>query len=116
MTAGTHDITIEIGATFELTAIYQINDVAQDITGWDARMQVRKRQKSTTAILDWDVVGGQISVDGSNGKVIISVDAVEAGNTDIPLYGVYDLEIESPTGKVVRLLQGDVNFSGEVTR
>jgi hypothetical protein len=116
MTAGTHDITIEVGATFELTAIYQISGVVQDITGWDARMQVRRRQRSTTALLDWDVVGGHISVDGSNGKVIVSVDAVEAGNTDMPLYGVYDLEIESPAGKVIRLLQGDVNFSGEVTR
>lgn len=116
MTAGTHNITIEVGATFELTAVYKLNGVVQDITGWDARMQVRKRQKSLTALLDWSVVGGHISVDGSNGAVTVYVDAVEAGNTSLPLYGVYDLEIESPTGKVVRVLQGDVNFSGEVTR
>lgn len=116
MTAGTHDITIEIGASFEMTAIYKIAGVVQDITGWDARMQVRQRQKSTSALLDWDVAGGEITIDGANGAVIISVDAVSAGATTLPPYGVYDLEIESPAGKVVRLLQGDVDFSGEVTR
>lgn len=116
MTAGTHNITIEVGATFEMSAIYKISGVVQDITGWDARMQVRKKKSATDALLDWDVLGGQITIDGSNGKVIISVDAVEAGNTALPPYGVYDLEIESPAGKVIRLLEGDVDFSGEVTR
>lgn len=116
MTAGTHDITIEVGATFELTAVYKVAGVVQDITGWDARMQVRKRQKSTDALLDWDVTGGQITIDGANGAVIISVDAVSAGVTTLPPYGVYDLEIESPAGKVIRLLKGDVDFQGEVTR
>lgn len=116
MTAGTHNITIEVGATFEMSAIYKINGVVQDITGWDARMQVRKKKSSTTKLLDWTVLDGEITIDGPNGKVIISVDAVEAGVTTLPPYGVYDLEIESPAGKVIRLLEGDVDFSGEVTR
>lgn len=119
MTAGTHDITIEIGASFEMTAVYKLNGVVQDITGWDARMQVRKRQKSTAALLDWSVTDGQITIDGALGKVIIAVNAVEPGVTTFPPYGEYDLEIESPArsgGKVVRLLEGSVDFSGEVTR
>lgn len=114
MTAGVHDITIEKGATFQLTVVYKLDDVVVDISGYSARMQVRRYYNSTTADVDIDD-SDYITITGAEGKLEIAIPPSITGALSY-LCGVYDIEIESAGGVVTRLLQGEVTISPEVTR
>lgn len=122
MAAGTHNITIEQGATFDLVATY--TDAAGDIiplTGWTGRMQVRATKGNPHPILSLPGSDGTITITGSLGRVAVSIPATVTA--EIPTYGkdsavfYYDLElVETATGRVVRLIQGTVTVDAEVTR
>jgi hypothetical protein len=53
MAAGQYDITCEQGATFARTLQWlDENEVAVDLTGYTARMHVRKTVKATTTLVE----------------------------------------------------------------
>lgn len=116
MTAGVYDVTVEQGATFRLEAVYKDSAGAVvDLTGYTARMQIRKKKSSTTTLSDSTTANGEIVITAAAGKVVVEVPAATTA-----LFGdrraFYDLEIESSTGFVTRLLEGCVTITKEVTR
>lgn len=123
MAAVNRAIKIEQGATFTLGFNWHkegpvVDDVVTpgdpyDLTGWSARMQVRKS------------VNSPVLLNGStqNGRIIMS----EEGRVDIKFTdedtdvltvksALYDLELENPEGDVFRLLEGAVTISPNITR
>lgn len=116
MGAGEHDITIEIGATFLLNVTWKdSNGDPIDLTGYDARMQVRKKYSSATALISATTGNGKITLGGAAGT--IAVELVPTDSEDITdKYGVYDIELIAPNARVYRLLKGVVTFDPEVTR
>lgn len=116
MTAGVYDVDVEVGATFFLTVTWKdSSDVPINNTGYTARMQFRKNHKSDTVIMGFTTGGGEITLGGANG--VISVKGLATLTEDITdRYGVYDLEMVSPSGDVYRILQGEADFDPEVTR
>lgn len=114
MSAGTYHIKIEQGATFALTLTYtDANNAAINLTGYSARMQLRKNINDDTAIVSL-TDGAGITLGGATGTIEISIDAnATAGLTATE--GVYDLELVS-AGVVTRLLNGTYTVSREVTR
>lgn len=115
MAAGRHDITIEQGATFQLSLIWKDSDaVPIDITGYTARMQVRRRHTSDTTMLEFTSAAGDITLGGAAGTIVVSADAPLTGET--ARSAVYDIELVSPAGVITRLLEGDVTITPEVTR
>lgn len=115
MPAAVYGITIEQGTTFQFAVTYRDSDgVLVNLTGYTARMQIRERVSSTTTLLDVST-SDYITLGGAAGTVTVSVPAATTAAMDFTR-GVYDLEIESSSGVVTRLLQGDVEFSKEVTR
>jgi hypothetical protein len=116
MPAGNYDIYIEQGATLSLPIIWKDSDGnVINITGYTARMQVRQTRPSTTVLLSATTENGKLVIDGSNGKVTISLSATDTSAITW-LTGVYDLELASPGGVVTRLIEGSVTVSQEVTR
>lgn len=116
MSAGTYNITIEQGATFTLRIQWlDPNDDPIDLTGYSARMQIRPYAESDQVFLtiDTDSNGG-ITIE-SDWEISIEIPATETETLN-QYCGVYDLELESITGVVTRLLQGKVTISPEVTR
>jgi hypothetical protein len=126
MIAGTYNILIEQGTTF-----YRLIDVMEpdvldptqfdpfNLTGYTARMQIRRTIDSSTAMLSLTsptVSGNGITVmDGANNA--ISINITDTLTSSLTSSGVYDLEIiKTSTGAVSRLLQGTVTLSLEVTR
>ena len=126
MLAGIYNITIEQGTTF-----YRLIDVMEptildpdvyeafNLTGYTARMQIRRTVESTTPMLSLTsptVNGNGITVmDGANNA--ISINITDTMTSSLTSSGVYDLEIiKTSTGAVSRLLQGTVTLSLEVTR
>ena len=126
MIAGVYNITLEQGTTF-----YRLIDVMEptvldpdvyeafNLTGYTARMQIRRTIDSDTPMVSLTsptVSGNGITVmDGANNA--ISINITDATTSLVDSSGLYDLEIiKTSTGQVSRLLQGPVTLSREVTK
>lgn len=127
MIAGVYNITCQQGSTFSrLLEIEQPDLVADptgqtyepyDISGYTARMQVRRTIESTTALVTLTTENGGLVInptgETTNHIRIYMSDDVTAS---ISSSGVYDLEIENADGEVSRIIQGAFTLSPEVTR
>ncbi len=136
MVAGRYNITCQQGSTFDLqlTLQYTNPDYANgcggaevcpeflpwDLTGYTARMQVRKYMESATTITELttqNLATNRITLgnpDPEDGTITLFIRAEDT--RAITMSGVYDIEIISPTNEVDRILQGDFILSQEVTR
>ena len=130
MSAGKYSFTIEQGATLQFEIQYKdSNNIPVDLTSYNGRLQVRPTVGSSdvyltlSSTLQSDNTG--LNFSGSNGSTPLSsgsigiyVSAVTSSTLDFS-NAYYDLEIYSGSGNseyVVRLLEGKVNLSKEVTR
>jgi hypothetical protein len=126
MAAGKYSFTIEQGATTNFQVVYKdANGDPIDLTGYQARMQIRKSLQSAEVVcslsssLDTDGTGLNLSGSAGNlplssGSIGIYISAASSSNFDFAA-AVYDLELEK-NSEVVRLLQGTVKLDREVTR
>lgn len=127
MPAGKYNFLIEQGATFQIELQYKdSNNTPIDLTGYSGRLQIRQSVPSTTVLLclssSLQPDGTGINFSGSNGttspssgSIGIYISAVSSSLLTFD-QAVYDLEIESSSGFVTRLIEGNVQLSKEVTR
>lgn len=116
MAAADYDILIEQGSTFSLNIVWKDSEGTPiDITGHTARMQIRKTVKSTDVLASATTENGKIVLGGETGTIDVTIPNSETSDLSIKC-GVYDLELESDSGIVTRLIQGSVTVSPEVTR
>jgi hypothetical protein len=116
MAAGKYDFYIEQGATFNRTIVWK--DSSEDpvnLTGYTARMQVRKTVNSDTTILSLTTENGKIALGGALGTITLTLAPADTETLE-SFCGVYDLELKSGSDFVTRLLEGQVTISREVTR
>lgn len=116
MAAERFDFTVEQGATFKW--YITINDPNApteplDLTDYLIRSQARAKYDSAAPAFTFTCILQDQLTD--KGKVLLyladeTTAAVAKGNY------VYDVELESNGGEVVRLYQGKINVSPEVTR
>ena len=124
MAAGNYSFTIEQGTTF--TRIFKYKDEdgnPVDLTGYDVRMQIRSTYDSATLasltsgsgdfVLSVPPDAAEGVTDKNQIKLTISASHTAAYTFDQALY---DIELESGTGVVTRLLQGKIKLSREVTK
>ena len=115
--AGKLNIVIEQGATFNPVLTYSdaVGDPI-DLTGYDARMQIRLKKSDPDPPADeLTVTNGGIVLGGAAGTItLIMTDTATAAITYKS--AVYDLEIISGSGIVTRLVEGGVSVSKEPTR
>ena len=114
MAAGTLDFMIEQGATFNLLLTWEINAVPVNLTGYTARLQARVDIEDTETILSL-TTGAGITLGGAAGTISLDQSAAQTAVLPNGEY-VYDLELIDGDGKVSKLLYGDVDVYGEVTR
>ena len=129
MQAGVYDIHIDQGADWSLNLTWKDGTgTPVNLTGYTARLQIRKSYDASTTKLSLTSSGGGIVLGGSGGTVAIT--ATKTQTTAIALdylslfwnddkqaqRMVYDLEMESSGGVVTRLLQGAAFVYPEVTR
>lgn len=129
MSAGKHNFTCEQGATFDRTITYRDGSGAViDLTGYTARMHVREyaagdlivalySDVSQGASNGYAILNGssELTADGANGNIRLFISAANTANLTTGSLK-YDLEIESPTGVVDRLIEGKFNVVPEITR
>jgi hypothetical protein len=129
MAAGKHTFNIEQGATFD-PIIQYLNPAPDpdndpdtpgppiDITGYDARMKARTGSKTGPVFLDLTIGSGIIILSEALGQFQLDVDdTATAALTEADFDGgaFYDFEIIEPGGKVIRLIEGSIKFSLNVT-
>lgn len=114
--AVTHNITIEQGATFQLNLLWKDSlNAPINLTGYTARMQVRRKHSDAAILLDFTTVNGAITLGGAAGTIVVT--GLATLTDDVPAkVCVYDLELVSPSGFVTRLIEGSATVTPEVTR
>lgn len=115
--AGLYNIIADQGATFSRSITWK--DSAKrviNITGYTARMHVRTVVESPTTILVLTTENGRISIEGTSGRITLTVSATDMSAIASDKY-VYDLELVAPVSGVVhRVIQGNFVVRAEVTR
>jgi hypothetical protein len=124
MLAGIYNMTCQQGATFSRVITNKYPDpnsppsdptyLLYNLTGFQARMQVRRTVDSATVLVTLTNSNGGIILGGVDGTIEITISAADTAL--LTSSGVYDLEIVSGTGVVSRVLQGEWRLSPEVTR
>lgn len=115
-TTNIYDIIVDQGATLLRSA--GLKNAAKKvitINGYTARMQIRQKIDSTTVILLLTTENGGIEINAAAGTVLIIASPAQTEALPAGKY-VYDLElIETSTGTVTKILQGNLTVRAEVT-
>jgi hypothetical protein len=102
------NITIDQGTTFSSGIdLLNDNDEPVDVTNYAARGQIRKHYSSSNSV--------SFTTTLSNGSLVISLTAGQTANMVAGRY-VYDIELVDPSNTVLRILEGIVTVTPEVTR
>jgi hypothetical protein len=117
-TATFHNASIDQGSLFELNILAQNSDKSiMDLTGYDARMQVRETVESVTVLLAASTGDGRITINAPGGVVMIRIGAditsaltFNTARYDVEVYKAGDLTT------VKRLVEGNISLHPEVTR
>lgn len=110
---GTLNLTCYQGASFDRTLTWKIDGLAVNLTGYTARMQVRADYGAAVAL---NLASGTgITLGGAAGTIAVVITPVQTAALAAGNY-VYDLELESSTGDVTRLVEGVFTVDPEVTR
>jgi hypothetical protein len=113
------------GATFSMTVtVNDANANVQNLTGYSARMQIRTSYAAASATESLTTSNGEITITAAEGNVALELAASRTANISVDYNNgkppksvyVYDLELIDNAGKVSKLLYGDLNVYGEVTR
>lgn len=113
MTPGKLNLTCPQGSTFDKTLTYKIDDSAVNLTGYNARLQVREYHYSEDPVVNLTSESG-ITLGGSAGTIDILLDADTTADLNPGNY-VYDLELVV-SGTVTRLVEGKFVVTPEVTK
>ena len=105
------------GATyrgFDFT-YYDDDGDPHDLTGYSARMHIRAKHSDPDPPLYEALSGGDITLGGVAGTILIIIPAAVTAAWTFK-EGVYDLELVTPGLEVIRLLEGHISVTPEVTR
>lgn len=118
MSAGLWDFVIEQGATFTRTIQWEDEDGPVDPTGWTVAMQIRTL--SGTLLVDLSSVDppGGIELDSVAKRAIVTIPATVTAllNFKGARHDVLLVHPDGPQVDAIRLLEGEVDVSGAVTR
>ncbi len=121
MAAVVYNLEIEQGATYSLTIEWREDDGSTppngpliDTTDYDAFLQIRQKPGGLL-YADWKSTGEDPEIALDAGVIYLKADATRTNA--LTKQGVYDLELHNRTdpGDVVRLIQGKVILSLQVT-
>ena len=113
------------GATFGMTiTVKHANNTVQNLTSYTARMQLRTSYDAAAATESLTTSNGEIVITAAEGNLSLELASTRTANIPVVLTNgkppkttyVYDLELIDGDGKVSKLLYGDVDVYGEVTR
>lgn len=113
MAAGYTEIFLEQGATFNTSiTLDDVNGVAFNLYSYTATSQMRKSYYSSNTAATFTVTTG---VNPGDGIIVLSLDSANTANIYPGRY-VYDVYISNAANSRIRVLEGIVNVSPQVTK
>lgn len=127
MIAGVYNITCEQGSSFLRTLEIEQPDLvadptgqtyeAFDLSGYTARMQVRRTIESTSTLVELTTENLGLEINPSGDTInLIKISMSSSVTASINSSGVYDLEIINGDGFVSKVIKGSFTLIPEVTR
>ena len=108
-----YNLVCDQATTFNFQFQILNDNTPWDLTNYDVTMTVRPFVGASTTTVVASTDNGMIVVDGPNGRITVTIDAVTTGNISASRYA-YDLVVDS--GSVVtRILEGKFVVTGAVT-
>lgn len=116
MAATVYNFTIEQGIPYSCTFLVKnTNGSNKDLTGYTARMQIRSYASSTVVVVEATTANSKLVI--NTGASTCSIALTEADTAGLSLLEyVYDIELVSSTNIPLRLVQGKITNSREVTK
>lgn len=118
--AATLNLSVDQGTTYTHNFTVQNADgTVRDLTGYTARMNVRRNFDFGNILIDATTSNGKLSLTPTQGIVTLELEPSDTSDIRFAgeaLEGVYDLELVAPTGDVYRPLEGAFVINREVTR
>lgn len=115
MIAGLYNITCEQGSTFTRTfTITQSDGTVYDLTGFSARMQIRRDYDASATLHSATIGNGEITMSVAFGEIHVDISAEVTAT--FTRDGVYDLEIYNEDGIVYKVVKGRFRLNKEVTK
>jgi len=113
----TGEYAIPQGANWDTTIKYKENGTIIDFgTGYSARLQVRKDYGQAIIVELSSTAGTIVLATGVGDTPNVVFKWTPAATTPLTIYeGIYDLEITSPTGSIIKFLEGRWALRREVT-
>lgn len=114
---GRLNLTILQGATFRHDLTWKTGNPPDvvNLSGYLARMQMRAKVSDAVVLIELTTANGGIVLDPLNGGIAIYISAADTASLAFKK-AFYDLEMIAPNGDVIRLVEGIVIVSPEVTR
>ena len=116
MLAGKYNMVCDQGSTFQrVLEIKDADGTAFELTGYTARMQIRRDLDSTSSLMELTTANGRIVISGVLG--VITITLTPELTATLTRSGVYDLEIvKTATGAVHKVVRGEFRLEKEITR
>jgi zona occludens toxin (predicted ATPase) len=116
MAAAQYDFEVEQGATLLKPIVWKDSTgAAVNLTGYTAKMQVRRSVASDDVLLELSNANGTLTITPLTGTVTMVFSAATTAAIDWKR-GKYDLELTAADGTVTRLIEGEITVSLEITR
>jgi hypothetical protein len=109
------DLCLPQGQTLSQSFRYKQDDAVVNLSGYIGRAMFRDTVDSATVALSLTTANGGVVISAAGGLVTLSASAASMSAITAGRY-VYDVEIESASGIVKRLIEGVAKVSREVTR
>lgn len=109
------DLCCPQGQTLSQSFRYKKDDAIVDLSGFTGRAMFRETPDSATVALSLTTANGGVVISAAGGIVTLSASAASMSAITAGRY-VYDVEIESASGVVKRLVEGVAKVTREVTR
>ena len=125
LSANKYNLEMWQGATFSMViTVKDANNAVQNLTSYSARMQLRTSYDAASATVSLTSSNGEITFTAAEGNLTLTLAATRTANIPVDYTNgkppktvyVYDLELVDNANNVSKLLYGDVNVYGEVTR
>lgn len=105
MNPGRYNITVYNGTTFALSPVWKIDNLAVNLTGYSADMQVR--DISNNLIVELSTSNGKISINAALGQINMALTATQTSAANLPAGNYnYALNLTDSAGNVYQILQG----------
>ncbi len=112
--AVSYPLKIDQGSAASFCFCFEGDDGAIDLTGYTAAMQIRRSEFSMEAIDTLTTDNGRLVMDCNGGKITADFPCHISEKYPAGFF-LYDIEVESPSGSIYRLLDGKIQIKAGVT-